>query len=138
MKEYKVLRSLYNQHQNNINHNNKKRWYIDITHVMDVQPILLLVLDSSVLSVQIMISVKHVKRKKFITNTNFSKLVTLKNLKITRENTVHKVGDVDSMDMDHVVLDQEVVMDLMDNSLNKWKNCSKILNLRKLRIISVK
>jgi hypothetical protein len=66
-----------------------------------------------------MIFVKHVKRNKFITNTNFSKLVTLKNLKITRENTVHKVGDVDSTDRDHVVLDQEVVMDLMDISLNK-------------------
>lgn len=119
MKEYKVLRSLYNQHQNNNYHNNKKRWFIDIIHVMDVKSILLLVLDSNVLNVQIMIFVKHVKRKKFITNTNISKLVTLKNLRITRKNTAHKVGDVDSMDMDHVVLSQEVVMDPMDNSLNK-------------------
>jgi hypothetical protein len=45
---------------------------------------------------------------------------------------------VDSTDRDHVVLDQEVVMDLMDISLNKWKNCSKILNSKTSRIISVK
>lgn len=64
---------------------NQKRWFIPIIHVMAVKSTLSLVLDLNVLNVQITTYVNHVNLRTSTITISHSKLVTLKNLKISKD-----------------------------------------------------